>query len=128
MFVNSVPTEPRKVVLEAINSTAIRILWRPPPEFEINGVIRGYRVFYVAANDTAVEPSTAASTVLDLSDPTAMEVVVSGLQAYTFYQVQVVAYGRKGVGEMTKPKRVRTKGSGELDATVSRHCVDFPSI
>jgi len=45
-FFPSVPGEPKRVKVEALNSTAIRVQWRPPLEKEQNGVIRGYQVYY----------------------------------------------------------------------------------
>ena len=37
--------------VEALNSTAINVQWRPPVDREHNGVIRGYLVTYVQMND-----------------------------------------------------------------------------
>ena len=47
----SVPGEPRKVKAEALNSTAVKVQWRPPADREHNGVIRGYLVIYVRLDD-----------------------------------------------------------------------------
>lgn len=38
---------PRKVEAEALNSTAIRVLWRSPAPGRQHGQIRGYQVHYV---------------------------------------------------------------------------------
>ena len=47
----AVPGEPRKVKVEALNSTAIGVQWRPPADRDHNGVIRGYLVTYGRLND-----------------------------------------------------------------------------
>jgi len=47
----SVPGEPRRVRLEAVNSTAVHVQWRPPLEREQNGVIRGYQVLFMRIDD-----------------------------------------------------------------------------
>jgi len=46
-----VPGEPRRVRLDAVNSTAVHIQWRPPLEREQNGVIRGYQVLYMRIDE-----------------------------------------------------------------------------
>ena len=37
--------------LEAVNSTAVHVQWRPPLEREQNGVIRGYQVLYMRIDE-----------------------------------------------------------------------------
>ncbi len=37
---------PRKVEVEAVNSTAIRVTWKPPLSGKQHGQIRGYQVIY----------------------------------------------------------------------------------
>jgi len=41
-----------------------------------------------------------------------LEVVISGLEPEAQYQLQVAAYTRKGDGERSRPKKIRTKGAG----------------
>lgn len=41
----TVPTAPpQNVRTEAVNSTAIRFLWTPPPQQFVNGINQGYKV------------------------------------------------------------------------------------
>jgi len=47
-----------------------------------------------------------------------LEVVIGGLEPEAQYQFQVAAYTRKGDGERSRPKKIRTKGAG----TASRCC------
>lgn len=43
----SVPgAPPRKLEVEAINSTAIRVTWKPPLQGKQHGQIRGYQVIF----------------------------------------------------------------------------------
>jgi len=39
-----VPGDPQEVRVKAINSTSIRVDWKPPIDKERNGLIRGYHV------------------------------------------------------------------------------------
>ena len=38
------PGDPQKVSVVSINSTAIRVEWKPPSEKEQFGIIRGYQI------------------------------------------------------------------------------------
>lgn len=40
----AVPGDPQDVRATFINSTAIRVQWRPPLEKDRNGIIRGYHI------------------------------------------------------------------------------------
>jgi len=113
-----VPGEPRRLRLEAINSTSVLVAWCPPAEAKRRGVIRGYRVVYSPATNRSSPVLEASSTtgtsahVLDVADPSTWQAAVTGLLASTMYQFQVAAVGRKGVGERSRPRRVVTKGQG----------------
>uniref|UniRef100_A0ACB8F5Q3 Uncharacterized protein n=1 Tax=Sphaerodactylus townsendi TaxID=933632 RepID=A0ACB8F5Q3_9SAUR len=49
---------PRKVEVEPVNSTAIRVSWKPPLSNKQHGQIRGYQVTYVKLenNDSRGQP------------------------------------------------------------------------
>ena len=128
----SVPGEPRRLKLEAINSTSVLVEWRPPAEARRRGVIRGYQVVYAPATNrssTLLSTTAPAAHVLDVADPSTWQAAVTGLLASTMYQFQVAAVGRKGVGERSRPRRVVTKGQGlhplHLVCSLhSCHCAD----
>ena len=110
-----VPGEPRRLRLEAINSTSVLVAWRPPAEAGRRGVIRGYQVVYSPTTNRSSSTSTAstpAAHVLDVADARTWQAAVTGLLASTVYQFQVAAVGRKGVGQRSRPRRVVTKGLG----------------
>jgi len=44
-----------------------------------------------------------------------LEVVIGGLEPEAQYQFQVAAYTRKGDGERSRPKKIRTRGAGTGD-------------
>lgn len=43
-FTPTVPGDPQKVSVISVNSTAIRVEWKPPAEKEQYGIIRGYQI------------------------------------------------------------------------------------
>ena len=53
-----------------------------------------------------------------------LEVVIGGLEPEAQYQFQVAAYTRKGDGERSRPKKIRTKGAG----TDSRCCSEKQTV
>ena len=55
----------------------------------------------------------SAPLMLDITDSTRTEVTIAGLQPESYYLIQTAAYTRKGDGEKSKPRRVKTKGAGE---------------
>jgi netrin-G3 ligand len=112
----AVPGQPRRLRVEPHNSTAITVEWRPPSESERNGIIRGYQIHYYKVNEEG-EPYGHA-TLYDVKEDNTLQVVIGGLESNTYYQVQVAAYTRKGDGERSRPKRVRTKGDGEFSWTL----------
>jgi len=108
----TVPGEPRKVKVEIVNSTAVKVEWRAPSDRQMNGIVRGYRVHYVPLGHLDEPLVNVPPTRVDVSDALTSHVVIAGLQPDTVYQFEVEAYTRKGQGERSRPKKVRTKGAG----------------
>uniref|UniRef100_G3UET9 protein-tyrosine-phosphatase n=1 Tax=Loxodonta africana TaxID=9785 RepID=G3UET9_LOXAF len=103
-----VPSAPPRVEAEALNATAIRVLWRSPTPGRQHGQIRGYQVHYKKMEENKTR--TPGRTV---SDPQLcpQEMIITNLQPETAYSVTVAAYTMKGDGARSKPKVVVTKGA-----------------
>ncbi|KAM4728482.1 receptor-type tyrosine-protein phosphatase F isoform 17-T20 [Anableps anableps] len=99
---------PRKLEVEAINSTAIRVTWKPPVQVKQHGQIRGYQVIFSRLENG--EPR-GQPNIMDVALPEAQEAVIGGLQAETTYSVTVAAYTTKGDGARSKAKVVTTTGA-----------------
>ncbi|KAG8454511.1 hypothetical protein GDO86_000939 [Hymenochirus boettgeri] len=99
---------PRKVEVEVLNSTAIKVFWRSPIQNRQHGQIRGYQVHYVRMDNGEARGLPLIKDVM-LAD--AQEMIISGLQPETSYSVTVAAYTMKGDGARSKPKLVTTKGA-----------------
>lgn len=103
-----VPEEPRKVRPVVINSTTILVEWKPPLEKDVNGIIRGYQLHVQEVNeasDLVNEPMR-----YDIPDGNATEYNITGLQPDTTYSIQVAALTRKGDGNRSRAKTIRTPG------------------
>ena len=97
--------------VEAFNSTSIKVEWQPPSLKERNGIIRGYQVHYIEVDRHG--QSTGRPQMYDLMDGDKYEVTLAKLKPDTWYQVRVAAYTRKGDGQRSPARRVKTKGAGE---------------
>ncbi|XP_046968900.1 tyrosine-protein phosphatase Lar isoform X6 [Vanessa cardui] len=113
-----VPGEPQEVKVTAINSTSIHVTWKPPPEKEKNGIIRGY---HVHVQEVREEGKGLLNDPMrfNVMDDTTLELNVSGLQPDTRYSVQVAALTRKGDGDRSAPVSVKTPGGVPNRPTVN---------
>ncbi|XP_039341983.1 receptor-type tyrosine-protein phosphatase F isoform X12 [Mauremys reevesii] len=99
---------PRKVEVESLNSTAIRVSWKLPLSNKQHGQIRGYQVTYVKLENN--EPR-GQPVIKDVMLAEAQETMIGGLLPETTYSVTVAAYTTKGDGARSKPKVVTTTGA-----------------
>ncbi|XP_036898533.1 receptor-type tyrosine-protein phosphatase S isoform X5 [Sturnira hondurensis] len=108
---------PRKVEAEALNATAIRVLWRSPAPGRQHGQIRGYQVHYVrmegaeARGPPRIKDIMLADAQWETDDTAEYEMVITNLKPETTYSITVAAYTMKGDGARSKPKVVVTKGA-----------------
>ncbi|XP_043371463.1 receptor-type tyrosine-protein phosphatase delta isoform X34 [Dermochelys coriacea] len=99
---------PRKVEVEAVNSTSVKVSWRSPVPNKQHGQIRGYQVHYVRMENGEPKGQPMLKDVM-LAD--AQQMIISGLQPETTYSLTVTAYTTKGDGARSKPKLVSTTGA-----------------
>ncbi|XP_031413142.1 receptor-type tyrosine-protein phosphatase delta-like [Meleagris gallopavo] len=108
---------PRKVEVEAVNSTAVKVSWRSPVPNKQHGQIRGYQVHYVRMENgeprgqPMLKDIMLADAQWEYDDTTEHEMIISGLQPDTTYSFTVTAYTTKGDGARSKPKLVSTTGA-----------------
>ncbi|XP_042581280.1 receptor-type tyrosine-protein phosphatase F-like isoform X4 [Cyprinus carpio] len=99
---------PRRVEVDNVNSTALRVSWKPPLQQKQHGQIRGYQVVYSRLENG--EPR-GQPIILDVALPEAQEAIITGLLPETTYSVTVAAYTTKGDGARSKAKVVTTTGA-----------------
>nr|XP_021139543.1 receptor-type tyrosine-protein phosphatase delta isoform X14 [Columba livia] len=114
----SIPSgPPRKVEVEAVNSTAVKVSWRSPVPNKQHGQIRGYQVHYVKMENGEPKGQPMLKDIMladaqwEYDDTTEHEMIISGLQPETTYSFTVTAYTTKGDGARSKPKLVSTAGA-----------------
>nr|XP_019936793.1 PREDICTED: receptor-type tyrosine-protein phosphatase F isoform X2 [Paralichthys olivaceus] len=99
---------PRKVEVDTLNSTALRVTWKPPLFVKQHGQIRGYQLVYSRLENG--EPH-GQPVIVDVSLPDAQETIIRGLLPETTYSLTVAAYTTKGDGARSKAKVVTTTGA-----------------
>ncbi|CAB3376185.1 Hypothetical predicted protein [Cloeon dipterum] len=104
-----VPGDPQDVKAIILNSTTIKVEWLPPLEKDRHGVIRGYHIHVQEAKEEGKSIMTTPIR-FDILENSTREHIVSGLQPDTKYSVQVAALTRKGDGDRSEPKIIKTPG------------------
>uniref|UniRef100_A0A671Z510 protein-tyrosine-phosphatase n=1 Tax=Sparus aurata TaxID=8175 RepID=A0A671Z510_SPAAU len=108
---------PRRVEVEVLNSTALKVMWRSLTPGKQNGQIRGYQVHYVRVENgesrglPLIKDVMLADAQWETDDTAEYEMVIGGLKPDTTYSITVAAYTTKGDGARSKPKLVVTKGA-----------------
>ncbi|XP_043371450.1 receptor-type tyrosine-protein phosphatase delta isoform X22 [Dermochelys coriacea] len=108
---------PRKVEVEAVNSTSVKVSWRSPVPNKQHGQIRGYQVHYVRMENGEPKGQPMLKDVMladaqwEYDDTAEHQMIISGLQPETTYSLTVTAYTTKGDGARSKPKLVSTTGA-----------------
>ncbi|KAG8238283.1 hypothetical protein J437_LFUL018191, partial [Ladona fulva] len=88
---------PQDVRCTAFTSQSLQVSWDPPPDSQIHGLLKGYKVIWESAEvlEATNKPETKITT--------ALSVVVHGLEKYSNYSIQVLAYTRVGDGVASSP-------------------------
>ena len=108
LFIASVPASPPLDVMASnITSTTITLTWTEVPAIHQNGVILGYGVEYTQTTFDSV-PTTQNVTV------TSTLAVLTGLEEYVEYSIQVRAYTEEGPGPYSDVLIVTTSEDSKL--------------
>ena len=90
----------------AKSSTSIEASWQLPSEDFRNGNITGFKLFHKKKG------SSESSTELTINSGSTLKKVVIGLDKYTEYEFQVLAFTSAGDGPKSAVKVERTKEDG----------------
>ncbi|XP_015175534.1 PREDICTED: protein sidekick isoform X1 [Polistes dominula] len=101
---------PTNVRAKAINSTAVKVWWKPPNPQKINGINQGYKLQAWMENSLSEINEYKVMTVPpSLLDPLAEQsATFVGLKKYTWYNITVLCFTDPGDGEKSSPIEVRT--------------------
>ena len=107
-YLISVPSQaPSGFTVAAITSTSITASWQLPPEYTRHGIITGFKLF-------CRKKASAGSPFVLTNNVTSLTRFVSGLDKYTEYEFQVLAFSSKGDGPKSSVVVERTKEDGKI--------------
>ena len=89
------------------SSTSITSSWQLPPADSRHGIITGFKLFYKKKG------SPGLPTTLNISNGTIITKDVTGLEKYTEYEFQVLAFTSVGDGPKSSVKVEKTKEDGK---------------
>ena len=103
----SVPSQPPTAFnLTATSSTSIAASWRLPPVYARHATIKGFKLFYTK------KVSGLSITTLTISGESTLSRNVVGLDKYTEYEFQVLAFTSDGDGPNSSVEVERTMEDG----------------
>ena len=106
MFI-SVPSQPPTAFkLTATSSTRIAASWQLPPVYARHATITGFKLFYTK------KVSSVSVKTLTISGESTLSRNVTGLDKYTEYEFQVLAFTSDGDGPKSSVEVERTMEDG----------------
>ena len=104
----SAPTEaPGGFAVTASTSTSISASWQLPLEDFRHGIITGFKLFFKRKG------SDDSTTILLIESASLLTKTVNGLDAFTEYEFQVLAFTSVGDGPKSSVKVAKTREDGE---------------
>ena len=94
--------------MTAITSTSVTASWELPPPDDRNGIISGFKLFYKKRGSSGSQTVSCVNSVSSTRNK-----VITGLDEYTEYEFQVLAYTSVGDGPNSSIKYERTKEDGK---------------
>ncbi|MBN3277397.1 SDK1 protein, partial [Polyodon spathula] len=88
---------PKNIVASGRTNQSIMVQWQPPPEPELNGVLRGYMLRYRLAG------LPGEYQLKNITSPEINYCLVRDLIIWTQYEIQVAAYTGAGLGVFSHP-------------------------
>ena len=107
LVVDTVPSQPPTAFqLTASSSTSITAFWQLPPVFARHGNIAGFKFFYKKKG------SGGSATTFSINNGATLSRTVSGLDKFTEYEFQVLAFTSDVDGPKSSVKVKRTMEDG----------------
>ena len=106
-----VPTAaPKELRSTAVTSTQITLSWTKVEEQHKNGIILGYKLFYKAVGQFAVNTTEKMKLI---NDENTLQTIVMNLEKYVNYSIKILAFTSKGDGPNSTVISVETDQDGK---------------
>ena len=90
LYISTAPSSPpQNVVVIDVDPASLRVTWQPPPLIDQNGPLVGYTISYHRTDDFLNTQSLGT---------TGNETIISGLDPFVSYSVQMYARNDRGLG------------------------------
>uniref|UniRef100_A0AAY5ENC7 Sidekick cell adhesion molecule 1a n=1 Tax=Electrophorus electricus TaxID=8005 RepID=A0AAY5ENC7_ELEEL len=103
---------PKNIVASGRTNQSIMVQWQPPPEPQLNGVLRGYVIHLITILLSAWPEHSPEDTIVVTITPdyhgTRHLAYVSGLKKFTWYLTSVLCFTTPGNGPRSAPRLVQT--------------------
>ena len=104
---------PVNVRAKPMNSTAVRVYWKPPNPQQINGINQGYKIqawkYDIIEGQEHETESKMITVPPSLLDPLAEQnAIMTNLEKFTWYNITVLCFTDPGDGERSVMVNVRT--------------------
>lgn len=114
-----VPSMPLNVSMDEVTNSSLRLHWRQPSH--PNGIIQGYRLYYMQTNFTDVRTVRNPRNVMDFT--------LNGLAPFTKYRIWLKAFTWKNEGQPSRPFEMVTDVAGPGPPIITNlTCKDEQSI
>lgn len=108
IFHFTVPSHPPlNITAHNTSSTSINVTWDTIPTQFIHGILLGYKVFYKKTS------APSSQGIFVTRKPDQSHVILSGLEKFTEYCIQLVGFTRIGDGNKSDCFNVTTDEDGE---------------
>ena len=106
---NLAPSQaPINFTVIAQSSSSILASWQLPPLKSRNGIITGFKLFYKRQDQFG-----EANITININSATTRREIISRLEKYTEYVLQILAFTSAGDGPRSSKKVTRTKEGGK---------------
>ncbi|XP_044015450.1 protein sidekick isoform X2 [Aphidius gifuensis] len=100
---------PTNIHVKSLNSTSIKVWWKPPNPQKINGINQGYKIQAWINNNNDDIIYKWIKVPPSLFDPLAEQsAIINDLKKYTLYNITVLCFTEPGDGEKSQPIEIRT--------------------
>ena len=93
--------------MAAITSTSILASWQLPQVGSRNGIITGFKLYFKG------KESNDSTTILTIESASILTKTITGLDKFSEYELQVLAFTSFGDGPKSSVKVVKTKEDGK---------------
>ena len=94
--------------MTALTSTSVHTSWHLPPADSLHGLLLGFKLLYKIKNSS--DPLTSVT----IASNSTLTRDVTGLDKYTEYEFQVLAFSSVGNGPASPVRVVRTNEDGKM--------------